>query len=338
MKKQITMTLGISVLLTLSCFFPSVISFSSGFEESFSFISGSQAVGDIIIVDDEGDGDYLRIKDALNHSNPGDTIKVYSGTYYEHGIDILEEGITLQGIPCELGNGSDIGKPFINGQGKNSVFLFYAKNITLDGFHIENKGGTHEDIIGLSQTADGCTISNNDLAHTSLCFIFVKGSNNKIINNNISHSLTRQGILLRDPCSNCIVSGNVISDVETGILCWDSNNNTITGNKISRCEEFGIDLASGDYNTVKDNTLEKNTVGVQIYYSIGSRIKKNNFIDNQVQTQFLYGIPLILGLTNRWRGNYWNGSRSLPYPIWGAYLFFPWVQFDWFPAKEPYDI
>jgi len=30
----------------------------------------------VIIVDDEGDGDYVRIKDALNHSDPGDTIEV----------------------------------------------------------------------------------------------------------------------------------------------------------------------------------------------------------------------------------------------------------------------
>jgi len=41
---------------------------------------------------------------------------------------------------------------------------------------------------------------------------------------------------------------------------------------------------------------------------------------------------------NRWNGNYWNESCSLPYPIWGARIFFPWVQFDWLPAQEPYKI
>jgi parallel beta-helix repeat protein len=336
MKKIIA--LGILILFALSCFLPSIAGFSSESAESFSFKSGSQAVGDIIIVDDEGDGDYTSIKDALNHSNPGDTIEVYSGTYYEHGIDIMKERITLQGIPYELGNGHDAGKPFINGEGKHYVIFFDAKNITLDSFHIENKDGTHDDIIDLSRNADGCIISNNDFAYTSMCFIYVKGSNNKIINNSISYSAMRQGILLRDPCSNCLVSGNVISDVEDGILLWDSNHNTITNNKIRRCRDFGIDIASGEYNTVEGNTLEDNTVGVQIYHSLGSRIKNNNFINNQLQAYFVYGITIFWCHTNRWNGNYWNSSRTLPYPIWGARIFFPWVQFDWRPAKEPYDI
>ena len=60
----------------------------------------------VIIVDDEGDGDYTSIKEAVNNTNPGGTIEVYSGTYYECGIEIYTENITLRGIPYELGNGS----------------------------------------------------------------------------------------------------------------------------------------------------------------------------------------------------------------------------------------
>ena len=293
----------------------------------------------VIIVDDEGDGDYTSIKEAINNSNPGDTIEVYSGTYYEHGIDIIVEGIMLQGMSYELGNGGDTGKPFINGEGKDYVFLFDVKNIILDSFHIENKDGTHDSIIILSENADGCIISNNDLAYTTLCFIFVEGSDNTIINNNISHSLMRQGILLCDPCSNCLVSGNTISYVTSGVECWGSNSNTITGNKISRCSQYGVFLHDDAYNIIKGNTFEYNAEGVRIDYGLGNRIKKNNFIDNQEQAHFMYYTPIFLGLTNRWRGNYWGEPHSTPYPILGIYmLFLPWYQFDWFPAKEPYDI
>jgi parallel beta-helix repeat protein len=149
----------------------------------------------------------------------------------------------------------------------------------------------------------------------------------------------RQGILLRDPCSNCLVSGNTISYVTSGVECWGSNSNIITGNKISRCSEYGVFLHGDDYNTVEGNTFEYNAVGVLIWGSRGCRIKKNNFINNQEQAHFIYQIPIFLGLTNRWRGNYWGEPRSTPYPILGVYMFFlPWYQFDWFPAKEPYDI
>jgi parallel beta-helix repeat protein len=293
----------------------------------------------IITVDDEGDGDYISIQDAIDNATAGDIIEVYSGKYYEHSIKILEEGITLQGIPYELGNGNDIGKPFINGEGKGVLIFIEVKNVVIDGFKMENYGPPLVNgIIALRQGADGCTISNNDIAHTAMSCIWIVSSNNKILNNNISHSSMRQGIVLVEECKNNIISGNVISDVEIGIDLWDSNHNTIICNKISRCWEFGIDIAGSDFNTIKGNIFENNEVGVYIVNSIGSRIKNNNFINNQWQAQFVYGIHIFRGLTNRWNGNYWNESRSLPYPIRGVYFFFPWVQFDWFPAKEPYDI
>lgn len=322
-------TLGILIFFAFSCFFPSVI--------GFSFKSESQAIGDIIIVDDEGDGDYFRIKDALNHANPGDTIEVYSGTYYEYGLDIVKEGITLQGKPYELGGGGDTGKPFINGEGKGEVIEIKAKNIIITGFRIENSGGTIAcGIIGIWSGANNCLISENDISYSLMCCIACSSNNNKLINNNISHNILRPGIGLGG--KNNTIYGNSISDVETGIGFWDSNYNTIIGNKIIRCSEFGIDLASSDYNTIEGNSIEDTFIGVHNYYSVGCRINNNNFINNQIQAQFMWGWPLFRGFTNRWSGNYWGESRILPYPVRGVFIFIPLVQLDWSPAKEPYSI
>ena len=77
----------------------------------------------IITVDDEpGDADFTSIKEAVNYSSPGDTIEVYSGTYLEQGIHIVNDNITLLGIAHELGEGDDSGKPFINAEGKPLYF------------------------------------------------------------------------------------------------------------------------------------------------------------------------------------------------------------------------
>ncbi|UCF49493.1 MAG: right-handed parallel beta-helix repeat-containing protein [Thermoplasmatales archaeon] len=292
----------------------------------------------VIIVDDEGDGDYTSIKEALNNSNPGDTIEVYSGTYDEHTIVIETDNIALEGISYELGNGSDTGKPFIYGPGTDqySLIAIKADGVTINGFRIENNNGGNV-CITLYHNASKCIISNNDIAHTSSALIWVFGSDNKILNNNISHSVIRQGIVLRDPCSNCIVSGNVISDAVTGILLWDSNNHIISGNKIMRCSRFGIDVA-GSNNKIIGNHLENNSIGIQIYEFFIS-VKRNNFINNEVHAQFIYGIPLFQRFTNIWFGNYWDKPRLFPYPIRGGlFIFIPTIQFDWFPAKEPYDI
>jgi parallel beta-helix repeat protein len=327
------LSIGITFLLIITVITPITL--------GYDFKSGNQVSGDIIIVDDEGDGDYSSIKEALNHADPRDTIEVYSGTYYEYGIIISEDNITLKGIPYELGNGSDTGKPFINGQGKDFVIGYnMTVGVVITNFHIENGGGTYaHDIIHIYRS-DKCEFSNNDVFNTNFALIYCRGSTNiQIKNNNISHSIIDDGISFVDGSNYNTISDNIISDVEIGIDLWDSNHHTITGNKISRCRDFGIDIAGSNYNTIKGNSFEDNAIGVHIiYHSRCSRIKNNNFINNHLQAYCAYGFPIFYDLTNRWNGNYWNESHSLPYPIRGARIFFPWVQFDWFPAKEPYDI
>jgi len=143
----------------------------------------------------------------------------------------------------------------------------------------------------------------------------------------------RQGIVLRDPSHDNVVSDNVISNCNTGILLWDSPHNLITKNIIHNCSEFGIDNTD-NYNIFQRNILKDNQVGYQIYYGLYNSIINNNFINNQVHAQFLNS-RFRFCLMNHWIGNYWNQGRILPYPIFGAVLFFPWFQFDWNPAKVP---
>jgi len=64
----------------------------------------------VIIVDDEGDGDYTSIQDAIGNATSGDIIEVYSGIYHEKKILITTEDIILKGIPYELGAGNDLAK------------------------------------------------------------------------------------------------------------------------------------------------------------------------------------------------------------------------------------
>jgi nitrous oxidase accessory protein len=323
--------LGMVVLFSLSLCLSSVRGLIT--KEPVTFYSG------IIRVDNEGDGDYTTIIEALNNANPGDTIEVYSGTYFERGINVEKEGITFQGVSYELGSGNDTGIPFIDGEGKDGVFQFDAKNITIDNFHIENGGGTAAyTILTLTDKSNGCIISNNYLNHSISALIWIKGSNNKIINNNVNHSVTHSGIGLRSPCSNCIVSGNNISYVEDGIKLWDSNHNTVTGNRVNNCSRFGIETSSSSH--VEGNSIEDNYIGIFMYGGFNNHIKNNNFINNEIDVKFIFDLPFILSIiTNRFNGNYWDDWIGFgPKLIHGVLLFIPWVEIDWHPAKEPYEI
>ncbi len=323
---------GVVVSVILLCVSVSVIP---------SALSEQTSTGDIITVDDEGDGDYTSIEEALNNSNPGDTIEVYSGTYYEHGIEIHIEGIALKGVPYELGTGDDIGKPFIDGQGKAKVIRLMAEGVTLSGFHIENGGGTHAySIIGTSDDAHNCEISDNDISHTFMALISCGSNNNKILNNTISHSYIRQGIVMGDEARNNIISGNTISDIGTaGILLWGSHHTLVSYNKISRCNRNGIDII-GDFNIIYRNHIEDNDEGLYIGDGIFNFVIQNNFINNLRNAYCSLKFGFYPGFSNRWINNYWDdwngiGPKVIPGTI---LLFIPRPNFDWRPARKTHDI
>jgi len=90
----------------------------------------------LLIVDDEGDGNYKKIQNAINSSKSGDAILVYSGRYNE--TIIINKPIYLIGINSEYKKGSDIGKPIIF-QSKNisiNSIVINSDNITVSGFKI----------------------------------------------------------------------------------------------------------------------------------------------------------------------------------------------------------
>jgi parallel beta-helix repeat protein len=146
---------------------------------------------------------------------------------------------------------------------------------------------------------------------------------------------------------NDITNNSYGIDLEIG---WDGycSNNTIFQNNISR-NEHGITMyiEESDYSRgIKDNNIVENNItyngkGVEMtnYYLYGigfNTFYHNNFIGN-TQT-----VNLENSIYNHWVGNYWGNPRLLPYPIvikLEKWIFsIPWVNFDWRPAKTPYDI
>ncbi|MEA2055032.1 MAG: right-handed parallel beta-helix repeat-containing protein [Candidatus Thermoplasmatota archaeon] len=336
-----TIAVGASVILLLSVAgvnFSEIIGGTRGQDDSYD--DAAELKGNIITVDNEGDGDYLSIKEAVTNANPGDIIEVYSGDYYECNITITNPNLTLKGIPYELGIGNDTGKPFIHGQGLNTVMIIKADDVILTGFSMENSGTSYAHGIISICSCNNCLVSDNGFSHSVMsCIGCINSSNTKIIGNNISHSIIRHGITLHDSNNNTVANNTITDMGSEGICIWSSDYNTITGNKISRCKGYGIDLPGGDHNTVVQNSFEDNHVGVFLdgYHNL---IAKNNFIDNEENAFILYLLPLKFPFCNIWLRNYWDDWTGIgPYVIRGRILYvIPWIGIDPFPAFRPYDI
>ena len=131
---------------------------------------------------------------------------------------------------------------------------------------------------------------------------------------------------------NCLlgvdIKGNIVSDNENGMLIHSGSHFcTISENVISSNSEYGIDISHSEENLIFKNNFENNGVNAYMEYHLELGFNKWSFAT---------------------KGNYWDdwdgsGSKIIygkQYLIMGAGDGFsiPWVNFDWYPAQEPYDI
>jgi len=167
----------------------------------------------IITVDDEpGDADYTSIKEALNNSNFGDTIEVYSGIYKEDDITIFISNLTINAIPYELGEGNDSGKPIIEAINSKDAILVNGDSVTLTGFKIEIKSNcgiiiySDDNVISgnIFQTLDGVCILINGT--------YFGGKRNAIIGNVFSNynSTFTYAVILDNAYSNGIAENDFL--------------------------------------------------------------------------------------------------------------------------------
>jgi len=176
------------------------------------------------------------------------------------------------------------------------------------------------------------------------------GENIRIINNHISHC-NNTGIEVNS--ESFIITGNVITDCLQSGIYFRGGLQNVSGNRIRRCGN-GIKM-SGDNNIVYGNDIENCSVGIFDLGIEGNIIIKNNFKNygRSVYWWERYSGYILWGLKkDRWIGNYWDTWIGVgPKKIFGILILWinifdeflitipiSWVDFDWHPAKEPYNI
>lgn len=217
--------------------------------------------------------------------------------------------------------------------------------------------------------SDNNYIRNNTILKHYLGGIFLSGCNANIISNNLiknsmevhysygdihleyckenlinSNSLicindnSRFGITMKNSQDNWIfhnkIEGYSNNQVSTIILnkCFRT---TLEANIISDCFR-GIRLVESWLNRIASNEFINNEIGLELsWFSLRNYIIKNNFIDNGISADFY-----MISILNKWDENFWDEPRTEPYPIVGNLLlvFIPWIEFDFNPVQEPYDI
>ena len=273
-----------------SCLSISAMRISKNNEAFISYIN-------TITVDDEGDGDFLNIHSAIDASEPGTTINVYSGNYEEGStIQINIDDLLIVGINYELGAGGDTGSPIIIGNSNGDVINISSNYTSISGFRITNSGN---DFINLDAAihihSNRNQINGNYLAGNYYA-ISVHDGNDNDISNNIIELNQMDGIFMYNSDNNTISSNTIINNGFQGIYLNDCKDNFISGNILRLNDKNGIhlfDLCSG--NIVYQNTIESNSVN-------GIKLTTNNIcnviIDNIIQSNGWSGIQIQFSYSN----------------------------------------
>ena len=162
--------------------------------------------------------EFTSIRDAIEWSSGGDTIRVESGTYAENFV--LDKKITLIGV--DTGNGVPVIQP--------------------------GKKGDDIEII-----ADGCTVEGFTVENGALSGIRITSGSNT-------------------------VQHNTLQDNGVGIALVSSGKNTIVNNEITGNNQAGLTLESASGNQIQGNTIEKNTIGINLdENSLSNTIAQNTF-------------------------------------------------------------
>jgi hypothetical protein len=286
---------------------------------------------------------------------------VYSGTYYEHDIIVVFRGITLQGVPHELGSGNDTGKPVVTSTANLTLFYARGDDVTITNFMIIDNSDPNMMTFPIHIWGDNCTFSYNNVSG-GFVTLWVGGDEyypdhypikTRIIGNTIEHTTigidysskygnishnrfrwcTYRAIGVHDQATSTTISHNRVSNCSTGILYNNGSDSTISQNIISA--STGIDLGVSDANNIgiMQNEFQRCGTGIRLEIKKSLvQVQQNNFINNSRDIRFAQYLPLTFHRI--FDGNYydtWQGSSPkrirgimviFVIPIWIPEIFF----------------
>lgn len=215
------------------------------------------------------------ITKAIALAKPGDTIRVFPGTYSEGRITV-DKSLTLIGIDF----------PVIDGQKKFENMVISGINVNVQGFHfIDSKHSSSDDFSAINIVdATKVIIENNKisnahfgihLANSTYCTI--KG--NEISGKAVSEQSAGNGIHIWKS-SHVFITNNHIQGHRDGIYFEFVTDSEIRNNKSENNIRYGLHFMFSHNNYYAYNTFRKNGAGVAVMYTHHVRMEHNMFEQN----------------------------------------------------------
>ena len=257
------------------------------------------------------------------------------GCYQSSGILISENIISenYDGVKIMLGFSCDVTKNYIvhnnfSGIDMYNVYVCHIADNTL----MSNSQGIS------IHSSHSCTVENNSVMYCKWDGINIdQTAYSSARNNSVMYCYDAMTFYHADFCE--ITSNRFSANLQRQLYLGGALGGSITHNVFENSSE-GIELFLCEGVLITENSISNHTLYPLLAdHSFYVNVTRNNFKNNNPHLYFWDSTLL-------WNQNYWGRPMILPKPIIGMrstnvfnhFVNFPVVNFDWHPAKEPYDI
>jgi len=284
---------------------------------AFGAVSVEASPATIVVPDDQP-----TIQQGINAASPGDTVYVRSGTYYEHVT--IGKSLTLQG--------EDKDTTVIDGGGSGSVIYITANYVTISGFKVTNgEYGIH---LIKDWKIHHITIRDVIITLNSQIAFYAPHSGGYHLiedsifsyNGGVSYAHQFKNSIIRnceifgnDGClgvawgSGTLITNNRVHHNGGGIWFDSMTYSIIENNEVYNNLGIGILVGYvGRYNTIRDNIVQHNGIGISMYGGLGvkgNKIYHNDFIANTLQVDANGNNIWDNGYPSG--GNYWSDYTAV---------------------------
>ena len=188
--------------------------------------------------------DYTSIQAAINAASAGDTIYIYSGTYYEQLT--VTKTLTLEGENKDTTIIQSPGGWYTRGIYEYGISGVTVKNLNFQGFYygiyLYNSGST--------------TITNNVITGNTVALYLYLSPSSTITDNTVKDN-TYYGISLSSS-NSCTLADNTVKNNVNNFNIYMSNFCTLTGNTVTGPGTCGIKLSRSNSCTMTNNVMANN--------------------------------------------------------------------------------
>lgn len=252
--------------------------------------------------------DYSTVQQAINAANAGDTVYIYSGTYYENVV--INKTINLVGEEKD--------STIIDGNYYNDVIYVNVNGVNMSGFSLRYSGsnGGYPDFdsgIDIRSCSDilisdirilncGCGIFldrcsevwilDSTVVSSDIWGLYIKGSSGITVCH-CEVSTNDIGISFWGASNISILNCSVHMNNQTGVGLRDVSNGIITNCSVYSNKAYGVSISESSNNTVKYCDIYSNTLeGLRMSISDYNRVVRCNFFNNS------QGINLLCNSAN----------------------------------------